>query len=481
MQAPIAERGVDVPPPPPAPAAPAPSAPVTTRARHDIDVRDVPQVKGWPLLGNIPALRKLGMIRFLEQSWREHGDVFAIDAGTRMVVVAHPDGVERIFAGNHDNYVKGDQYNGVRRVIGNGLLVMEGQEWRARRTLMQPSFHRAQLGGMGQTMVAVAERWLADLKRRVPVEGEIDAHREMVKLTLDVVVAALFGSGNGATVSYEALSAAVELLSEVVNGIPLPEWLPTPTNRKLKRTLGELEGAVYGIIADGRRDRAKSDGTLLGMLIDAKDANTGEPLTDRDVRDEVFTMFVAGHETTALTLTWLFTLLDGRDDVLQKLRAEVDAVCGTRAPTFEDIPKLVYVRQVVDETLRLRGPVAFNARAAVKDDAILGKRIRAGDTVMPFLWGVHRHPKFWPNPDRFDPERFSDENKRGRDPWSYLPFAAGQRICIGNNFALVESVLLIALFVQRLDVTLAPGQSIEPSAIATVRPSAPVRVRVRWR
>jgi cytochrome P450 len=470
---------VDVPPPPQPPVAPT-RASETPRLRHDVNVRAVPQVKGWPLIGNLPAVRKLGLLRFLEQSWREQGDVFSFDGGVRMVVVAHPDGIERIFASNRQNYVKGSQYDGVRRVIGNGLLAMEGSDWKSRRTLMQPSFHRHQLGDMAKAMVDVTEKWLADLQRRVPVEGEIDAHREMVRLTLDVVVAALFGASGSAQVSYEALSSAIELLSELVNGIPWPDWMPTPANRKLKKTMAELEGAIYSVIAQGRRKEV-DDGTLLSMLLHAKDADSGEPLSDRDVRDEVFTMFVAGHETTALTMTWLFTLLDGCTDVVEKLQREVASVCGDRSPGFEDVPKLVYVRQVVDETLRLRGPVAFTARAAVGDDTILGHRIRAGDTVMPFIWAVHRYPKFWVDAERFNPDRFSEENKRGRDPWSYVPFAGGQRICIGNNFALVESVLILALLVQRLEISLVPGQTIEPSAIATVRPSGPVRVRLRWR
>lgn len=475
-----------LPPPPAAPSEGAPSRPLrgaADRARsHKEPAQEAPQPRGWPLVGNLPEVRKKGIVRFLEESWREHGDVFRVSMGMDTLVVAHPDGLERVLASHRQNYIKGSTYDGVRRVIGDGVLALEGDAWKKRRRLMQPSFHRAALADMAGVMVETGQAFFDDLKERVPRQGILEVHREMVKLTLDVVVAALFGRdlGDEAQVSYEALGDALVLVSEKANGIPLPEWVPTPSNRRMKRTMGELEGAVYRVIAAGRR-RGHDDGTLLSMLLGARDADTGEPLTDKEVRDEVFTLFVAGHETTALTLTWMFTLLEGREDVVEKLRAEVDEVLGDRDPTFEDVPRLTYVRQVVDETLRLRGPVAMNARTAVEDDNLLGVRVRAGDIVMPFFWGAHRHPEFWEDPERFDPERFTEERSRGRDPWCYLPFSAGQRICIGNTFSLVESVLLLAMMVRRFEWAMVPGQRIEPNVVATVRPSAPVWLRVAWR
>jgi cytochrome P450 len=246
--------------------------------------------------------------------------------------------------------------------------------------------------------------------------------------------------------------------------------------------MSEVEGAVYRVIAAGRRRTSFDDGILLSMLLGSKDAETGEPLPDRAVRDEVFTMFVAGHETTALTLTWLFTLLDGRPDVLDAMRAEVDAVLGGRDPGFEDFPKLPYVRQVIDETLRLRGPVAMSARTAVEADELAGFRVDKGDVVLPFFWGTHRHPDYWPEPERFDPGRFSAERSKGRDPWSYLPFSGGQRMCIGNMFSLVESVVLVAMLLNRFEVKVEAGAgAVKPNAIATVRPTAPVWVELRER
>ncbi len=443
-----------------------------------------PGPRGWPLVGHIPALRKHGMLGFMDRSWAEYGDVFAMDVGFHAVVIAHPDGIKRVLAGNAKNYIKGKTYDGVRRVIGNGLLALEGEAWKTRRALVQPAFHRAALGKLTEAMVESGRQHFDALKEKHGTAAfTLDAHRDMVTLTLDVVVAALFGRdlGGAAEVSYEALGTAMELVGERSNGLVLPKWVPTPGNRRFHRTMEEVEGAVYRVIEAGRR-KTTDDGTLLSMLLNSKDAETGQLLSDRDVRDEVFTMFVAGHETTALTLTWLFTLLDGRPEVIAKMRAEVDTVLGDRDPGFEDYPKLPYLRQVIDETLRLRGPVAMNARTAVADDEILGLRIKAGDIVMPYFYGAHRHPDFWDKPNEFDPDRFSAERSAGRNPWSYVPFSAGQRQCIGNTFSLVETVVLLAQLLRRFDVEVQPGAGeVKPLAIVTVRPDRPVMVTLRPR
>ena len=443
-----------------------------------------PGPPGWPLLGHLPHLRSEGLLPFLERSWRRYGDVFSVNLGFPVVVIAHPEGIKRVLAGNAKNYVKGKTYDGVRRVIGNGLLALEGEAWKSRRALVQPAFHRQALGKLTEAMVETGARHFDALRARHGAEPfELDAHRDMVELTLDVVVAALFGKEltEAAHVSYEALGAALDLVSKQSNGLVLPRWVPTPGNRRFHRTMQEVEGAVYRVIAAGRKGGA-GEGTLLSMLLDSKDASTGEFLSDRDARDEVFTMFVAGHETTALTLTWLFTLLDGRPDVLGKMKAEVDTALGDRDPRFEDVPKLTYLRQVVDETLRLRGPVAMNARTAVADDELMGKRIRKGDVVMPFFHGLHRHPSFWAAPEQFDPERFSPQQSQGRDAWSYLPFAGGQRQCIGNTFSLVETVVLLAQLLRRFELEIAPGQNrVKQVAVVTVRPDRPVMITLRPR
>jgi cytochrome P450 len=224
---------------------------------------------------------------------------------------------------------------------------------------------------------------------------------------------ALFGREllGSVDISYESLGAALELVSEQGNGFVMPKWVPTPGNRKFHHTMAEVEAVIYRVIEAGRR-RPPSDGTLLSMLIHSIDAETNRPLTDQELRDEVFTLFVAGHETTALTLTWLFTLLAGRDEVMTAMKEEVDRVLGGREPGFEDYPRLTYLRQVVDETLRLRGPLAMTARNAVADDEVMGMRVRPGDVVLPYFYGAQRHRDFWTDPERFDPGHFAPEKPK---------------------------------------------------------------------
>lgn len=440
-----------------------------------------PGPRPWPLIGHLPELRREGLLHFLERQWHEHGDVFTLDLDGPTTVIAHPDAVQHVLLSNAPNYIKGRRYDGVRRLIGDGLVALEGQKWKTRRALLQPTFHRSSLAVLAGIMAERGARffdgWLA---HQGAAPFEIDAHREMVALTLDVVMAALFGQTGGTDVPYETLGAALELVSEQANGLVLPPWVPTPRNQRFHRTMRALDGAVLKVIAAGRA--SPQEGTLLAMLLATADAETGATLTDREVRNEVLTLFLAGHETTALTLTWMFTLLAQRPEVTARMQREVDEALGGRDPGFEDLPRLPYLKMVVEETLRLRGPVAMVARDVVEDDEIMGFRVKAGSSVMPFFHATHRHPDFWPDPLRFEPERFSAENSKGRNLWSYLPFSQGKRRCIGDQFSLVETVILLAQLLRRFEVQVDPSAAeIAPVMIATVRPSAPVKVTLRAR
>jgi cytochrome P450 len=437
------------------------------------------------LLGHIPQLRSEGMLSLFERSWAAFGDVFGLHIGVEGVAVAHPDAIKQVLATNAKNYVKGSSYDGVRRVIGNGVLALEGDAWKARRTLIQPAFHRSALGKLTEAMTDTGRLHFDALRAAHPGEGDfvIDAHRDMVKLTLDVVTAALFGREllGVAQVSHAAFGTALELVSAEGNGFLLPKWLPTPGNRRFNATMAEVEAVIYRVIAEGRK-RDGTDGTLLSLLIHSTDAETGRRLTDQEVRDEVFTMFIAGHETTALTLTWLFTLLHGRPEIIEAMVAEVDRVLGDRDPVFEDFPKLTYLRQVIDETLRLRGPVAMTARTAVAEDELAGVRVKPGMLVFPFFYGAQRHKDFWASPNRFDPAHFAPERSKGRNPWSYVPFSAGQRQCIGMMFSLVETVVLLAQLLRRFTLTIEPGvDQVKPITLVTVRPDRPVLIRLKPR
>jgi len=443
-----------------------------------------PARRNGPSSGAAAACAARNLVAYAEHMWRKYGDVARFNImGNRMVLLTHPDHIMRVLLSERQNFVKGRSYDTPRTVMGDSLVTLEGSAWRGRRSLAQPAFHRQALERLCAVMVESGHHYFEGMLARMGRDGmEVDAHVEMTHLTLDVVVSALFGKDaidTTADVSFAALGSALELISSAFNGLPIPRWIPTPNNLKFNRTMSQLDATVYKIIAAGRA-RPVSDGSLLSMLLDARNEE-GAALPDKAVRDDVFTLFLAGHETTALTLTWLFVLLDGRPDVLRRMEEEVAHVLGGRDPCFADVPKLVYLRQVVDETLRLRPPAALVGRNVVAPSEFGGFPVDEKDTVLPFFWGVHRHPDFWSRPEAFDPDRFAPELAKSRNNWSYLPFSAGPRICIGNTFSLTETVVLIAQMLNRFEIDVRSCADVRPQAVGTVRPSKPVRVGLKPR
>ncbi|MET0285214.1 MAG: cytochrome P450 [Polyangiales bacterium] len=433
------------------------------------EIVQAPGPRQWPLVGNLGVFR--GVLQFFEQAWREHGDVFRLRVGGQdLLVIAHPDLLQQVLVSKRHSYVKGRSYDAVRTIAGDSLLTLEGETWRARRTLAQPAFHRQSLEKLTQIMVDTGARYFSGLERRCGTP--LDMHQEMVRLTLDVVVDTLFGRGTieSSQISFDTLNQALELVSLSVSGVQLPAWVPTPHNLKLQRTVRALNDNVFQIIRIAR-ERGE-EGTLLSMLLDERDEH-GQPLSDQALRDEVITFVLAGHETTALTLTWFFALLEHRPEVLAHMRDEVDQVLGGDAPTFATLPKLVYVRQVVDEVLRLRPPGAMIGRNAIEADELGGYHVAPGQVVTPFIWAAHRHPDFWDQPERFMPER-----AKPRHPAAYLPFSVGPRTCIGNSFALFEAVILLAQLIARFEIEIGDCSDVRPQYMGSVRPSRPVRVKL---
>lgn len=429
------------------------------------------------MLGNPGALR--GMLPFMEKQWHSHGDIFTVHVGSfRMLVVASPELIQQVLVSKRQNYIKAKSYDTIRGITGDSLLTLNAEPWKERRALAQPAFHRQALARLTEIMVETGDDYFRDLAQRVGAAGrELDVRPEMVRLTLDVVINTLFGRGTleHGRISYTALGSALELVSTSANGVQLPEWLPTPHNFKLRRTLAALDDNVYQIIrvARARQDQA----TLLGMLLAERDEH-GAALSDKALRDELITLVLAGHETTALTLSWFFVLLEKHPQLLMRMRAEVESVLRGREPTFDDVPKLVFVRQVVDEVLRLRPPVPMVARDAVSDDELAGFHVSAGTPVIPFIWGAHRHPAHWDEPLRFNPERFTPAANKARHSGAYVPFSLGPRSCIGNAFALLESVILLAQLIARFEIAIGDCSQVAAVAVGTTRPSKPVRVRL---
>ena len=465
---------------------PSQQATATTTPR----IFEAPHVRALPLLGNITDFIRIGGIEFLEREWRRWGDGFRFQLGPRSILaVAHPDAIECVFGSRRENYVKGPSYDNIKLLTGEGLLTMEGDAWRTRRRIAQPSFHRESINKFTTNMVSVTRDAIAAMRAKHPSGGVVDVHHEMMCLTLEVVGQTLFGLRLGdahAGRSGRAFASALEFVSERGNSpMQLPLFVPTPGNVRFKRVLRDLDRMVLEIVAqarEARRTRANEPAsTLIEMLLDARDADTGAALSDRDVRNETITLFLAGHETTALLLTWGFTLLAREPEVVARMREEVARVVGDREPTAADVQKLTYMRRVIDEILRVRPPVWVAARDVVADDAIAGYRVRAGDVVMPAIFLTHKHPDFWPEPERFDPERFAPDAVKARSHWAYLPFTLGPRMCIGNVFTLVEATVVFAMLLQQFEFAIDPARIPPTKAVITARPSGPVPMTIRWR
>lgn len=458
------------------------------RADTELSVppRELPATRGLPVIGSLLPIMSRGMLPFLVRSWGEHGDAFRVPLPDRSVVVlVHPAAVEHMLIGARDNYVKGRTYDAMRLLTGDGVLTLEGSDWRARRRLEQPAFHREALTHMTGRMLGTARDLLADWRARMPNGGTLDVHHEMLRLTLDIVFDALFGqtfATQNVAEAGKAFDRVLTIMYQRVQRPHLPLRIPTPSNLRFRRARALLDALVFRTIERARAGDAESDrSTLLSMLLHARDADDGRALTDTEIRNDVITLFLAGHETTALLLTWAMILLDKHPEVVAQIRAELDAVVGNRAPEPADLPKLVYLRQVIDEVLRLQPPAWGVARDVVAPDTVSGFAIRPRDTAMSVAYLTHRHPEFWEQPERFDPSRFEPARSQGRHRYAYYPFSAGPRICIGNNFALMESQVALATLLQRVDLQLDPGQRIDPVALITLRPSGPVRAQLHWR
>jgi cytochrome P450 len=423
------------------------------------------------LTGEMGAFRRdpLGM---LERVSREHGDVARIRFGLNSVVILnHPALIEEVLVTQNQAFRKNPATRRLGSLIGHGLLSSDGEAWKRQRRLTQPAFHRAQVQAAGETMVHYARQHVAGWR-----DGETrDVHQEMMELTLQIACKTLFGAevssdlqvvrGATAVIGAHFLSRLTSLL------FLLPDWLPTPENRRYMRAVGQLEELVYRMMREGPAHRA----SLLGMLLSSE-------MSEVEIRDEVMTFFMAGHETTALALTWGLYLLASHPAARARLFDEIDAVLGGRRPTVEDVARLTYTRAVVDETLRMYPPAYLQGRQSLRDVSLEGHTIKKGTTVLMSQWLMHHDARFFDDPYAFKPERWDDGKLAARLPrFAYFPFGGGQRQCIGYAFAQLEAVLLLATLAQRLQFDLVPSHPVEPYAVVTLRPKYGVRMAARVR
>jgi cytochrome P450 len=405
----------------------------------------------------------------------EHGAVARYQFGLAdTYFISGAEGVGRVLLENAANYTKDHgTYQMLRRVFGNGLLTSDGSFWVRQRRLAAPAFHRHRIAAMGQQMVAaaaeVAERW-EELGR----QGQgVSMLKEMSRLTLRVVGDALFGTGladkAGAVAgAWDTLN--LQLVERFSTKRLFPPVLPTRYDREFRQARHTLFGVVEQIIA-ARRSQGGGD-DLLSMFMQTRDEDTGEQMTDGQLRDEVVTMLLAGHETTSTALAWLWALLAQHPAVATKLHAELDEVLGGRLPTAADYPRLAFTRAVVEETMRLHSPAYIINRRVASDDVVQGCRVRRGGAIVISPLFLHRQPEYWERPDDFFPERWADAEAEAKRPrFAFIPFSGGPRQCIGNTFAMMEAVLLVATLAQRFEPRLAEGYVPQVQYLVFARPS----------
>ncbi len=425
-------------------------------------------------------------LRFLLEVRERYGDVVRLDVGPwRFHLIAHPDHVRHVLLDHQKDYPRSWLYDRTRVAAGTGLVTTEGPAWRRLRRMAQPAFHHdriaALVGVMADEAEALRRRWL-DRAAGSGGSFRTELAHEFETLALRVVGRALLGTDLADT--SDALGPPVtELMAYTLHRlrhrVAPPPWVPTPRNIRFTRALRSFDALIAGILA--RRRSAPGDGQipdLLAMLLDARDEETGAGMSDRELRDQIVTFLVAGYETTAIGLTWAFYLLARYPEARDRVRAEVESVLGDRTPTAVDLPRLAYTRRVFDEALRLYPPVYAVARDAARADAIGGFDIPARSVVILSPYVTHRHPEIWPDPEAFDPDRFTPGRSAGRPRFAWYPFLGGPHQCIGQEFAVSEAVVAIATVVRSFRLTLPPGAVVEPEPVLTIRPRGGMPMRV---
>lgn len=420
------------------------------------------KIPGPGMLPFINDVRRHGFLQVVGELWREHGDVFQVRAPGRTLIFAiHPDAVEHVNVSHRQNYAKLGSYEPVRKyLIGDGLVASNGETWRRQRRLMAPFYTPKGVQAYAELMIRdgkhLVERW----QKLASTGSEVDIAEEMTHVTASIILKSMFSSET--VESIDQMKSAVETMLTFVNdrmtGVAIPLWVPLRKNRRYTAARDMVHRSIGGLIAQRHAtDEAQWPDDLLTRMMQARDDETGQAMSEVLLRDESITIFFAGHETTARTMTFAWYALATNPQVTARLHAELDSVLGGRTPTVDQLRELPYTLQVIKEVLRLYPAAPMYARDAVAADQIAGFDVPAGAAVMLSPYYTHRHPQFWENPEVFDPDRWLDARENAQHRYAYHPFAAGPRICLGNNFSLLESHLLLAILAQRFAPRLRAG------------------------
>jgi cytochrome P450 len=429
-------------------------------------------------MGSAPDVAKRSL-EFMREA-ASYGDVTSWRLGPlRMVQANGPEAVRRVLVEDVDSYYKDDRTKQILGpVLGDGILISDGDLWKRQRKLVQPAFHARRIAAYADVMVSYANRMMSGW-----TPGQtIDMHQAMTRLTLDVVAKTLFDAEVGDDV--EIIGEATHVIQvnsnvKFTSLFSLPDWVPTEANRRGRKAQAALDTIVRRFI-DERRKFGEDRGDLLSMLLLAVD-DEGSGMDDQQAMAEAMTLFLAGHDTTANTLTWAWYLLDQNPEVRSKLQAEIDTVLAGRDPTFEDLPKLTYTEMVIREVLRMYPAAWVTARKAIVDTTVGDFPIKKGTQIFISPYALHHDPRWFPEPDKFDPERFTEGWEDRIPRYGYIPFGGGPRVCIGNSFALMEARLILAAMAQRWQPSLPPGHVVESAPMVTLQPKdgLPMRLDAR--
>ena len=439
-----------------------------------------PGPKARPVVGNLLDYSR-DPLNFLARSAREHGDVVSLKfPGPPAYLLSNPDHIEQVLVKNNRNFIKDRVTKQMLSMLGNGLLTSDGDFWRRQRRLAQPAFHRERIENYAQTMVSYTQRMLEGWR-----DGEErNVHHDLMGLTLEIAAKTLVDADitDDAEEVGAALTTIMSRFSDQGNGVFLrmiPESVPTPSNRRFRRANQKLEEFIYGIIEERRRS-GRDTGDLLSMLLHARDEDGGR-MGDEQLRDEVMTIIMAGHETTAIALSWTFYLLGHHPHVEEKLHDEIKAALGGGPPSVADLPHLPYTDAVVKESMRLYPPAWAIGREALEDCEIGGFHVPAKTQMFISQYVVHHDPRNFENPEAFSPERWADDLEKRLPKFAYFPFGGGPRLCIGRSFAKMEANLLLATIAQRFRLDLLPGQCPTPQPSITLRPKGGLQVTLEKR
>jgi cytochrome P450 len=452
------------------------SEPMTT-APGFAPVSDAKRTPGPRTLSPLGGAYALGRdpMRFALKMWHRYGDVVRFRfLFWPAYVLYHSDQVKRVLQENYRNYNKNSpNMKAAREIFGNGLFTNDGEPWLRQRRLMQPAFHHKRLASFGQLMTEATIAMLERGSRSTPGDALLDIPQEMMRLTLRIAGLALFS--HDLTNEVNRIGRTFTTLGPLISSyttLPFPPlWVPTPRNRRLLAGINTLNTIVYSIIEERRKQPVDTQATdLLGMLLSARDEETGLGMGDQQLRDEVLTLLLAGHETTATALTWTWYLLSQHPEVERRLHVELEKVLAGRNPSVAELDALPYTRMVIQESMRLYPPAFGFTRFAIASDEMGGYPVPANSMIFLSAYCTHRHTAFWEEPEVFDPERFTSERSAGRPRFAYFPFGGGPRQCIGNSFAMMEAQLVLATIAQHYSLRLVPGHPVELQVLPTLRP-----------